>query len=105
MAKQDTEGGINIEKLPAGHKVLFENDRVRVLDVRIPPGETSEMHSHPASVVYALSSAQVEFSFPDGTRREVKIKEGDVTWSDGTTHEIKNIGVTPDWGIIVELKK
>jgi len=92
-------------KLPAGHKVLFENDRVRVLDVRIHPGETSEMHSHPASVVYALSSARVVFSFPDGTGREVAIKEGDITWSEGTTHEIKNIGETPDWGIIVELKK
>jgi beta-alanine degradation protein BauB len=90
---------------PTGHKVLFENDRVRVLDVQINPGETSEMHTHPANIVYALSSAQVVFSFPDGTSREVIIKEGDVTWSDGTTHEVKNIGNTLDRGIIVELKQ
>lgn len=90
---------------PTGHKVLFENERVRVLDVRIKPGETSEMHSHPASIVYALSSAQVVFSFPDGASREVTIKEGDVNWSEGTTHEVKNIGETVDWGIIVELKQ
>jgi quercetin dioxygenase-like cupin family protein len=94
-----------MDKPPAGHKVLFENDRVRVLDVRINPGETSEMHTHPANFVYALSSAQVVFSFPDGTSREVTIKEGDIAWSEGTTHEVKNIGETPDWGIIVELKK
>jgi quercetin dioxygenase-like cupin family protein len=94
-----------MDQLPTGHRVLFENDRVRVLDVRINPGETSEMHTHPANIVYALSSAQVRFSFPDGTSREVTIKEGDLVWSEGTTHEIKNIGETLDWGVIVELKK
>ncbi len=94
-----------MNKVPTGHKILFENERVRILDVQINPGETSEMHNHPASVVYALNSANVVFSFPDGTSREVKINEGDVTWSEGTTHEVKNIGDTPDRGIIVELKK
>ncbi len=93
-----------MEKLPTGHKVLFENDRVRVLDVRINPGETSEMHTHPANFVYALSTARVLFSFPNGTSREVTIKEGDTVWSEGVTHEIKNIGDTVDWGIIFELK-
>ncbi|GAC1566706.1 MAG: hypothetical protein NVS3B14_10410 [Ktedonobacteraceae bacterium] len=94
-----------MDKPPTGHKVLFENDRVRVLDVRINPGETSEMHTHPANFVYALSSAQVLFSFLDGTSRAATIKEGDTVWSEGTTHEIKNIGDTLDWGIIFELKK
>ena len=94
-----------MSNLPTGHEVLFENDRVRVLDVRIPPGETSEMHSHPDSFVYALSSAHVIFSFPDGTSRDVHIKEGDGTWNNAMTHEVKNVGDTVDWGIIFELKK
>ncbi len=94
-----------MSKMPTGHRVLFENDRVRVLDVRINPGETSEMHSHPANFVYALSTAKVVFSFPDGTTREATIHEGDTVWSEGATHEIRNVGDTPDWGIIFELKK
>ena len=60
----------------------------------------SEMHTHPANFVYALSSAHVLFSFPDGTSREVTIKEGDTVWSEGTTHEIKNIGETLDWVLL-----
>jgi hypothetical protein len=28
------------------HKVLFENERVRVLEVRIAPGETTAVHTH-----------------------------------------------------------
>lgn len=90
---------------PAGHRVLLENDRVRVLEVRIRPGETSGMHEHPPCVVYALSSARVRFAFPDGTGRESEIKEGDTNWSEGGWHEVHNVGSTEDLGIIVELKQ
>jgi quercetin dioxygenase-like cupin family protein len=90
---------------PVGHQVLFENERVRVLDVQIKPGQTSQMHAHPASVIYALNSSRVIFSFPDGTSREVVANEGDITWTNGTTHEVRNIGETVDRGIIVELKQ
>lgn len=31
---------------PAFHKVLFENERVRVLEVRIRPGEFVPVHTH-----------------------------------------------------------
>jgi hypothetical protein len=35
---------------PRGHRVLLENDRVRVLELRIKPGEVTGMHSHPPCV-------------------------------------------------------
>lgn len=91
--------------LPTGHKVLFENESVCVLEVQLNPGETSEMHPHPAHVVYTLNPSQVRHSFPDGTSREVTDKEGDVIWSDGHTHELKNIGDTPRRVLVFELKK
>jgi len=31
---------------PRNHKVLLENDRVRVLDVTVAPGEREEVHAH-----------------------------------------------------------
>lgn len=31
---------------PLHHKLLFENDQVRVLDTRITPGETTALHTH-----------------------------------------------------------
>jgi ubiquinone/menaquinone biosynthesis C-methylase UbiE/mannose-6-phosphate isomerase-like protein (cupin superfamily) len=38
------------------HRLLFENDRVRVLETRIPPGETTGVHTHCwPSVLYFLS--------------------------------------------------
>jgi len=40
------------------HRVLFENERVRVLDVHIQPGQSVPVHTHrwPAAV-YVLSSS------------------------------------------------
>lgn len=43
---------------PEHHKLLFENERVRVLEVRIAPGELVPVHTHrwPASIYVAKQS-------------------------------------------------
>lgn len=43
---------------PKHHKLLFENERVRVLEVRIAPGELVPVHTHrwPASMYVARQS-------------------------------------------------
>jgi len=43
---------------PAHHKLLFENERVRVLEVRIAPDETVPVHTHrwPALIYAAKQS-------------------------------------------------
>ena len=44
---------------PAHHRLLLENDQVRVLDTRIGPGDAVPVHTHRwPSVHYVLSSAQ-----------------------------------------------
>ena len=41
---------------PDHHKVILENDRVRVLETRIPPGDRTPVHTHRwPSVLYVLS--------------------------------------------------
>ena len=41
---------------PGHHRVLLENDRVRVLDTRIAPGQRTPVHTHRwPSVLYVLS--------------------------------------------------
>ena len=47
---------------PHLYKVVSENDKVRVLDSFMNPGEKTEMHSHPALVAVALTSAKVKFT-------------------------------------------
>jgi len=42
---------------PEFHRLLFENDAVRVLEARIGPGETVPVHTHRwPSVLYVLST-------------------------------------------------
>lgn len=50
---------------PETHTVLLENGQVRVLGVRVKPGEKVAMHSHPANVVYYLSDAKIKLTRPD----------------------------------------
>ena len=43
---------------PGNHRVLFENDEVRVLDITIRMGETTPLHTHLApTVLYRLSGS------------------------------------------------
>jgi len=43
---------------PDHHEILLENERVRVLDSRIKPGETVPVHTHRwASVLYVLGTS------------------------------------------------
>ncbi len=42
---------------PETHKVLLENEHVRVLDVHAKPGEKVAIHFHPASILYYLNNA------------------------------------------------
>jgi beta-alanine degradation protein BauB len=86
------------------HKVLLENANVRVLDVRLKPGEKIVMHSHPASVVYFLTDATFKFTFPDGKTQEAEVKAGTAIWRDAVTHAVDNVGTTEAHFVQTELK-
>jgi len=45
-----------LEAAPRHHRLLYENDRVRVLEVRIPRGETVPVHTHRWPAVLHLQS-------------------------------------------------
>ncbi len=86
-------------------KVLLENDQVRVLEIRIKPGEKLPMHSHPAYIVYALRTHKIRLTLPDGETKEVKVKAGGAVWSDAVSHAVDNIGTTEAHVLNIELKQ
>lgn len=47
-----------VRAAPKNHKVLFENDHIRVLEVTAQPGETENMHGHPWPSVFAIDAVQ-----------------------------------------------
>ena len=99
MAAQDP-----VKVSPQYYRVRFENERVRVLEYHLKPGEKEATHSHPAGVVYVLSDATIRSVHPDGTSSETLGKAGEVFWREDTTHTVENVGTTEARAIAVELK-
>ena len=90
---------------PDKYKVIFENERVRVLDYRDKPGQKTSPHYHPDFVLYSLSSFKRTLTLPAlGTSVTRDVKAGDVAWSPAQIHIGENVGETETHVIMVELK-
>lgn len=77
---------------PHAYRVLFENERVRLLEVSMEPGSSTEMHSHPDNLVYILSDGKYAFTDPSGGSAEFAVSPGDVFWMEATDHATDNVG-------------
>jgi quercetin dioxygenase-like cupin family protein len=86
-------------------KVKLENDRVRVMEAELQPGDKEEMHSHPASVIYVVAGGKIRNHAADGKTTESTLATGAVIYRDPLTHWAENIGTTPIHLILVELKQ
>ena len=89
---------------PHVYKVVFENERARVLEVRMKPGESTSIHSHPDYVVYLLSGGKVRFTSPSGESGEVELPAGASMWRKAEEHATENIGTTEVHALFFEPK-
>ncbi len=94
-----------VKVAPEKCKVLLENDRVRVLDFWLKPGDKLPMHSHPAAVTYFMTTGKVKTTLPDGKSTEMEPKAGEARWAEAVTHANENTGATEAHVIVVELKE
>ena len=88
------------------HDVKLENRYVRVLDVTVPPYDSTLIHIHENPYVYvsigpATLKAQVlgssEFS-------DLILKDGEVRFSPVVTHRVGNIAATPFRNITIQIQ-
>lgn len=98
---------------PKNHRILFENDDVRILDVIINPEEKEELHTHRwksifivdalADMRYYGASGEVEFERAAPPLLEHTL----VTWKEPEgLHAVENISPTQTLhGIRIELKR
>lgn len=96
--------GDAVKIAPNAYKVVFENDRVGVLESRMSPGSKSEMHSHPAVVGIGVIAGKYRFTSPDGQTMEADMPAGHTLYMDPVDHATENIGDTESLAILVELK-
>ncbi len=89
---------------PSMYKVIFENDRVRVMEFVIKAGEKIGMHSHPDHFGYVVKGGKIKISKPDGSSSVADLKMGAVLWINAETHQGENVGKTGIKLIVTELK-
>lgn len=88
---------------PELYKVVFENERVRVLEYRDQPGDVTKAHRHPDSVLITLSGFKRKLTMGDRTV-EVDATPHKVSWHPAQTHAGENVGTTNTHVMFIELK-
>ncbi len=88
---------------PDHYCVVFENDRVRVLEYTDRPGDRTTPHAHPDSVMHTLSAFRRRLHSGDA-HRDVDMPAGLTGWLPAQQHSGENIGDTPTHVVFVELK-
>lgn len=97
---------------PEGHKVIFENDRVRILEIVLAPGAKSPLHTYRLpSYMYIVQPGKLRFFFgrmvdgklAEGPSSDIDITQHHWTESEGP-HAVMNIGTTTFRAVRYELK-
>lgn len=91
-----------------GTRLLFENDRVRVWDLRVGPGERAPFHCHTRTYFFVcVGGGRVVNRFPDGNSVTMDVEEGATWFSDlegrSEIHDLENVGATEVRFTTVEL--
>lgn len=89
---------------PGLYHVLFENDRVRVLEYRDRPGDATHPHTHPDSVMVTLTSFRRRL-WSGGREVELELPAFEARWVGAQEHSGMNIGDSETHSIFVELKE
>ncbi|RTL69430.1 MAG: cytoplasmic protein [Pseudonocardiaceae bacterium] len=88
---------------PGLYSVVFENERVRVLEYRDEPGDRTREHDHPDMVIIPLATFRRRLTV-GGREVEVEQTQHQARWVDAQTHIGENIGAVPTHALFVELK-
>ena len=89
---------------PGAYRVVFENERVRVLEYTDEPGYRTKPHRHPDSVMITVSSFARRL-YGGGREVDVQLTAGTARWVGAQEHAGENIGSTPTHSFFVELKE
>jgi hypothetical protein len=88
---------------PEFYSVVFENERVRVLEYRDQPGDRTHEHAHPDMVIIPLTTFRRRLTLGGRTVEVEKVRH-DAGWVEAQTHIGENIGDAESHALFVELK-
>ncbi len=83
------------------HHLVYENSEIRILDVRLLPGDTSAWHIHQDAITYiGLEGSRIWLDVPGEHPRSVYLPDdfwgGDIEYPEKSfVHRIANVGFQP----------
>lgn len=89
-----------------GTRVIEDHDRVRIWELVLGPGESSEWHAHQHEYIFVvIEPAPLRTDYDDGTSRVYPAQAGEVVYTPPSTHRVTNVGTTRYRNVIIELKE
>lgn len=96
-----------------GTRLLFENERVRVWDLALAPGESLEKHIHRRDYFFIVASGGlIRFADPDNPAdyRDVQFQDDEVRFIEVSAegkvdNRLTNIGAKPHRNYVIEIKQ
>lgn len=98
---------------PEHHKIVFENDQIRIVDFRVKPGDTVPLHTHRWPTVNYVISLSDFLSYDSDGNLKHDSRDGESTQREGAVfclpafpplHSVENVGTGEIRGVAVELK-
>jgi quercetin dioxygenase-like cupin family protein len=86
------------------HRMIYQNEYVRVFDVTIMPKDATQMHVHRHDYIFvALGAAQISNEVKGKPAVQLALTDGEVRFAEGGfAHVVRNVGATPFRNIAVE---
>jgi len=87
-------------------KLLFENERVKVWEMRLAPGDASDLHRHDLPYFFVVIEGEsIDADFEGGKSIRIPVEPGKVIFvPPGNTETAVNRSSVPYYEILVELK-
>ena len=104
--KATAQSAVPIEQEPA-HRVVLQNEHIRVFEIWLPPGEGTLWHVHRHDgISVRLADATIEDHPKDGQAKTLRLRRGAVAYGatpTALTHRVRNVGETTFHNIYIEL--
>jgi quercetin dioxygenase-like cupin family protein len=87
-------------------RLLFENERVKVWEMHLEPGESSDLHRHGLDyLLYILEGSSIDADRPDGSSQSYPVRPGQLVYIPrGGIERAVNRSATRFRELLVELK-
>jgi oxalate decarboxylase/phosphoglucose isomerase-like protein (cupin superfamily) len=108
-AEFQDELAVAVGNLEVGTRLWFQNDRIKVWEINLAPGERGPFHAHTRRYFWTVVEAGTgRQRSPDGTLKVRRYEVGDTQYSepslaDPMLHDLENAGETTLRFVTVEL--